>query len=524
MSTRLRQQCATSLACALLLAAPAAAPLPEQATFYMLQRGDTIATEPYTRAAGRVEGELVLRMPGAPRQAYTLDLAPDGGVSRTTISVYRTASDTAPLQRATLRIDGDTMVVDVAGGTHRIATQAGAMTWINPSSVILEQALMHARRGGATTIPMFQSAGGATVPLTVTWIGGDSATLQIGGVVIRAAVAPDGRLLGATIPSQQITIVRVAGLRAASTERIDYSAPPGAPYTATEVVVRTPAGIRLAGTLTMPDGRPAAGAPAVVMITGSGPEERDESLPGVSGYRPFRQIADTLSRRGIAVLRLDDRGVGGSDAGPRNPTTADFADDIRAALAYLRTRGDVDARRLGLVGHSEGGMIAPMVAATDPRLKAIVLLAGPAENGRQILAYQQRYMIEHTSGIAPGRRDSALAATARGLDSAAATNAWLRFFRDYDPLATARRVTTPVLILQGATDRQVTADQAETLAATFRAGGNRDVTVHVFPGTDHLFLADTSGNPAGYARLPSKRISAVILGTLADWLSARLAR
>ena len=102
-------------------------------------------------------------------------------------------------------------------------------------------------------------------------------------------------------------------------------------------------------------------------ITGSGSEDRDEAVRRASGYRPFREIADTLGRRGIAVLRLDDRGVGGSDIGPPTATTADFADDIRAGVAYLRARPEIDTMRIGLVGHSEGGDIAPMVAATDPQ-------------------------------------------------------------------------------------------------------------------------------------------------------------
>src|SRR5262249_9218930 len=158
---------------------------------------------------------------------------------------------------------------------------------------------------------------------------------------------------------------------------------------------------------------------AIVTITGSGTEERDESIPGVKGYRPFRQVADTLGRRGIAVLRLDDRGAGGSDMGPPGPTSADFADDIRAALADLRTRKDIDGDRLGLVGHSEGGMIAPMVAATDARLKAIALMAGPARTGRKIILYQQRYAIDSMQRITGPKRDTAIAAGAKALDSIA---------------------------------------------------------------------------------------------------------
>ncbi len=522
----------TSISRALLLGA-LAAPVAlaaqqspsERATFYVLVGGDTIAVEQATRAADSVHGALFDKTRGM-RQDYTAFVAPDGGVTRTTMAVYRSATDTAPLVRVILQPRGDSMIVEMSSGqTQRLLSRAGAMTYVNPSPMLLELALVRARKlgGPSAEVPLFHSAGGVTTPLTVTWVGGDSATMTLGGVEFRAAVSPDGRLLGAVVRSQRLRMIRVEGTRAVTIEKPDYSAPADAPYTAEDVIVRTPAGFNLAGTLTLPKVRSAKGVPAIVTITGSGPEERDESLPGVNGYRPFRQIADTLARRGIAVLRLDDRGVGGSDVGPsKDPTSADFADDIRAALAWLRTRPGIDGSRLGLVGHSEGGMIAPMIAATDPALKGIVLLAGPAQTGRQILAYQQRFAVEHMMKIAPEKRDSALAAMQAALDSTAAKNAWIRFFVDYDPLATARRVHTPVLILQGENDRQVTFDQANVLAAAFRAGGNRDVTVRVFPSTNHLFLLDSNGNPSGYAGLPSKTIRPEITGAIADWLSARL--
>ena len=164
-----------------------------------------------------------------------------------------------------------------------------------------------------------------------------------------------------------------------------------------------------------------------------------------------------------------------------------------------------------------------MVAAGDPRLKAEVLLAGPARNGLDIIRFQQRQAIDQDAAIKPAARDSAYRSAARSLDSTAATSSWLKFFLTYNPLATARRVKTPTLILQGATDHQVTPDQAGTLAAAMRGGGNRDVTVQVFPGLDHLFIPDTSGLPTGYATLTSNRLSSAVLGVLADWLVAKLA-
>jgi len=131
----------------------------------------------------------------------------------------------------------------------------------------------------------------------------------------------------------------------------------------------------LSGTLTRPRGT-GARVPVVVTITGSGPQDRDGRLAGINGYRPFRALADTLGRRGVAVLRFDERGVGGSTGTYAGATTQDFAADVRAALAWLRTRPDVDPRRLALLGHSEGGIVAPMVAATDS--VAAVVLTGVA--------------------------------------------------------------------------------------------------------------------------------------------------
>jgi hypothetical protein len=304
----------------------------------------------------------------------------------------------------------------------------------------------------------------------------------------------------------------------------DYSAPPGAPYTAENVTVPTPAGHTLAGTLTLPKGaggaRPVA---AIVTITGSGPEDRDEALPGINGYRPFRQIADSLGRRGIAVLRMDDRGYGQSTGNHATATSADFAEDIRAALAYLRTRPEIDARRLGVLGHSEGGLIGPLVALKEPALRALVLMAGPGKGGREILQFQLTNLATHDTSLTGARRDSALAAIPKRIDSLAASNRWMGFFLTYDPLATARQLKrVPVLIVNGATDQQVTPDQIPALAAAFRAAGNKDVTVKVFPEMNHLFVHDPNGFPLGYAKLVNPRVEPEVVGLIADWLAKRL--
>jgi alpha-beta hydrolase superfamily lysophospholipase len=498
----------------------------QPSTFIMLMGSDTLAIERVTRTASRLDGDFVSPVRGV-RVRYAATLAPDGTVPSVETWAYRSASDTTGMH-ATMQLRGDSMSVALQGRDMHFVTKPGAIVYFNPSMGLLEQAVIRARTlgGQSAEVPLFASEAGATVPLQVTWIGADSARLSLNGVVFNIAVGKDGRVTGMAVPAQNVRVVRVDGARMATAlAKLDYSAPADAPYTAEDVTVTTPKGLKLTGTLTLPKARPARGVPAVVTITGSGTEERDESIPGVNAYRPFRQVADTLGRRGIAVLRLDDRGAGGSDVGPtgaNGPTTADFADDIRAGLAYLRTRSEIDGTRLALVGHSEGGMIAPMVAATDPKLRALVLMAGPAQSGRTILKFQQEYAADSMLHLTGTRRDSALKDMAMKLDSSASTVPWLHYFLDYDPIATAKRVKQPVLILQGATDRQVTPEQGPALAAAFRAGGNRDVTLKVFPSTNHLFLADPVGNPSGYATLPSKNVRADVLGAIADWLAARL--
>jgi dipeptidyl aminopeptidase/acylaminoacyl peptidase len=374
--------------------------------------------------------------------------------------------------------------------------------------------------GDSVEIPVMYLPQGPTVRVTILRRSTDSVAVRFPSVTIMGAVSQQGRLLGATIPSQNVRIVRGPGTAPAQPTTKDYGPPAGAPYSAQEVTFQTPAGITLRGTLTLPQ-RPSGGkSPAIVTITGSGPQDRDAAIKGLTGYRPYYQLADTLGRRGIAVLRLDDRGAG-SDAGPATVTTADLADDIRAAVAYLRRRPEIDGKRVGLVGHSEGGTIGPMVASTDSSIAAVVIMGGTVSKGREVITFQQRYVVDSMMHLLGQQRDAALAQYARNTDSVAAAMPWMKFFLDYDGRAAAAKVRAPVLILHGEKDYQVPVAEAEKTAAAIRAGGNRDVTVKVFPGTNHLLLPD-AGVGFSYEKLPSFVVKPEVMGAIADWLAARL--
>ena len=495
-----------------------------QTEMLILLRGtDTIAVERIDKTPSRLDGELVDRIQKL-RWSYSATLD-DGLVTKFHNEVRRADADpTSPaLQTALLVFTGDSVILDINPGpnqrTQRLGTRTGALPYINPSFALFELIVARGLATGkdSTSVPMFLVSGGQTVDVPVMRNGADSVVV-VAGTPSRFGWH-DGRLTGGTVPAQGLTILLTeADTGAMHVPKPDYSVPADAPYTAESVTVPTPMGHTLGGTLTLPKRR-SGRVPAIITITGSGAQDRDEEIPFVRGYRPFRQIADTLGHAGIAVLRMDDRGFGESGGANTAPTTDDLADDIRAGVAYLHGRPEIDPTRIVLVGHSEGAIIAPIVAAADPTIRAIVLMAGTSRTGRIVIEYQNRYAIEHSDQITAEQRDSVITAAMKTVDSLAARSPWLKHFLEYDPKPTASRVTVPVLILQGETDRQVTADQAEELAAAIRSGGNTNVTVHLFPEANHLFVQDPIGSPTGYPQLPEGRIRNDVIIVLVGWLS-----
>ena len=321
--------------------------------------------------------------------------------------------------------------------------------------------------------------------------------------------------------------------------------------------------VTLAGTLTLPNGDgPFA---AVVLVSGSGPQNRDEVLGGGVQIAPFALIADTLTRAGIAVLRYDDRGVAGSSGDFASAATQDFASDATAAIAYLATRSEIDAEQIGLLGHSEGGLVGAILGASDAQLAFAILMAGPAVDGRTLLDLQNRRIME-TAGateqqiadqleflhkvyvlVESGEIDKintliyeqALAQVkdltpeqlsaigdvkvyARRVadqQTPAFEGPWFKAFLDYDPGPDLEKIKAPVLALFGGKDVQVDAGQnAPAMTARLADGGNRDFSVVVLPDANHLFQKATTGAPSEYASLPPE-FTPDFLPTVVDWLS-----
>jgi pimeloyl-ACP methyl ester carboxylesterase len=314
--------------------------------------------------------------------------------------------------------------------------------------------------------------------------------------------------------------------------------------------------LKLAGTLTMPKGD--GPFPAVVLITGSGAQNRNEEL---MNHRPFLVLADHLTRKGIAVLRMDDRGVGGSKGGSANDTSKDFAGDILAAAEHLRTDKRIDPKKVGLIGHSEGGIIAPMVAAENPDTVAfIVLLAGPTLTGKEILflqgekilmaggmsasdakenrAVQERLFEVMEKELDAKKRaerlDEELKAsvrkvsgalkksfeseTSRKMQAAALNNGWMKFFLTYDPLPALTKVKCPTLAVWGEKDLQVPpVENVATLKKAIPDYEKRNMTLTVMPGLNHLFQTAGTGSPAEYQAL-TETFSPNALTEVSTWI------
>ena len=319
---------------------------------------------------------------------------------------------------------------------------------------------------------------------------------------------------------------------------------PPYPYTSEDVTYENKtAGISLAGTLTIPQGK--GPFPAALLVTGSGPQNRNEEI---MGHKPFLVLSDYLTRRGIVVLRVDDRGIGTSGGRFTTATTADFATDAEAGVAYLAMRAEVDPHRIGLIGHSEGGIIAAMVAAEHPAVAFIVMMAGTGVPGETVLVEQVR-MLARASGQTKKKADEAgrnerkiLGLVKEGKDTAtiekeisglsegkipegemaaqvqALTSPWFRYFLAYDPASSLKRVKCPVLALGGSKDLQVSPEQnLKAIRRALEGGGNKNVETDEFPGLNHLFQTAPTGLPNEYAQI-EETIAPSVLQKVSNWV------
>jgi pimeloyl-ACP methyl ester carboxylesterase len=321
------------------------------------------------------------------------------------------------------------------------------------------------------------------------------------------------------------------------------------PYREEQVTFANPkAQVSLAGTLTLPPGP--GPFPAAILIAGSGPQDRDET---VAGHRPFLVLADHLTRKGVAVLRYDKRGIGKSTGNFDLATTEDFASDAAAALAYLKSRKEIDAGKIGLIGHSEGGIIAPMIATRSPDIAWMVLLAAPGLKGEDVMLLQSQLILKaagfdddrianarnfnrQSYDLARKERDpeqleakltdlvdstgmsTTLPPTTLKPQARMMTSAWFRFFLDYDPVPALEKTPCPVLALNGDKDLQMA--PKENLAQIQKAlqeGGNKDFQTKELPGLNHLFQRALTGSPTEYGGI-EETFAPEALDAISDWI------
>lgn len=314
--------------------------------------------------------------------------------------------------------------------------------------------------------------------------------------------------------------------------------------------------LTLAGTLTLPakEGK----YPAVILITGSGPQNRDEEL---LGHKPFLIVSDYLTRNGIAVLRYDDRGTAKSTGNFSSATSADMANDVEAAIRYLKTRKEINQSQIGLVGHSEGGIIAPMVAARSKDVGFIVLMAGTGVRGDELLLMQQE-AIGRVSGTSEedlkkmnsiNRNLFDIVLESNNPDSMKAKlsqymhlvikeipdslrpqgmsevdfidmtikqvdNPWMQYFIRHDPVKDLQKVKCPVLAINGSNDLQVPAKvNLDNIQKALQEGGNSNITIKEIPGLNHLFQESATGNPDEYAEI-EQTFSSLALNEIGNWI------
>jgi len=394
----------------------------------------------------------------------------------------------------------------------------GAIYWSPRIPSSIEQAIARARALGKplSKIPGASLYSDSRSEITVERVTGTDWVVSYRDRKYLVVTNEYGCMLSAAMPEYGVVIERRNGFSPSDYAFwLPYSAPPDHAYSAQDVSIHASQGHILAGTLTLPAQK--NNIPAAVLITGLSPHERNN---GDAPWMPFRDIADVLTRAGLAVLRVDDRGIGKSTGDKAKFTTFDKADDVRTEVAWLRAQPGIDPKRIMLVGYSEGGLIAPMVAAKDPFIAGVITLAGPGVTGMEVARYQVEQQILKDPNIPDTDRQKEFAKQME--EAAKDLSPHESSFLVIDPIEYDRQVRCPALIIQGGADATVPVRSAERIAWAMRAGGNSDVTVRVFPGVSHSLLPDPGGLSSGWAALPAFITAPDLLDEMTRWSVAKL--
>jgi alpha-beta hydrolase superfamily lysophospholipase len=357
-----------------------------------------------------------------------------------------------------------------------------------------------------------------------------SATLLAPGAPLEIAVWGDenGRLLRLSVPAQNLEVAR-EDVASVATRRVTTSRP-------NDEAVRVPAnGFNLAATVSKPAASTAKQLPAVILVAGSGPQDRDETVFGIP---VFGQLADRLADAGLLVLRYDKRGVGQSGGRIESATLADYAEDLRAAVRLVSERRDVNRRHVAVIGHSEGGAVALLAAARERRITALVLISAIGVTGAELNMAQVAHGMERSkltqtereATIALQKKIQTAVLTGKGWEEVPemyrrqAEAPWFKSFLSFEPARLMPDVRPPILIVQPLLDKQVdpvNADALEKLARARRRGG--PVEVVKVPDINHLLVPAVTGEVDEYASLKDKTVSQTLSAAIIDWLKRTFA-
>jgi len=350
-------------------------------------------------------------------------------------------------------------------------------------------------------------------------------TFTTAGPPLDAEVWADesGHLLRLTIPAQGLDVVR-EDIASVAARRVTISRPNDEPA---KILAN---GFSLAATVSKPDEAGGKPVPAIVLVAGSGAQDRDETVFNIP---IFGQIAGALADAGFLVVRYDKRGVGQSGGRAESATLADYAEDVRAVVKYVSERKDVDKKRIAVLGHSEGGSVAMLAAAKEKQIAALVLVAAIGVTGAELNMEQVKHALDRSSKtdaekqetIDLQKRIQQAVLTGTGWDTIPpalrkqAETPWFQSFLVFDPAKVMPGLRQPVLIVQGMLDTQVLPSNADRLEALARARKNPPrVEVAKVPGVNHLLVAATTGEYEEYRTLTEKRVSAAITTVINTWL------